>query len=146
MAKKVILAINFEDNRVKQLKLLGMMCKAATQAVNEDEKGQTIGAILGLTDEEIQAISSMAKPVAEETVHDMVDSQLQPPVTLEAIVFVGFESAEVTKVLTAIRKGPLKNIALKAMVTPNNITWTVDKLLRELNAEHEYFKTHHIKP
>ena len=97
MAFKMILAVNFTPERFKQLKLLGLLTKAQVKAVTEEEKDDTVGKVLGLTE-------------------------------------------EVNLLLDAIRRGRLKNIPLKAMVTPTNISWTINTILQELNKEHEYFK------
>ena len=40
---------------------------------------------------------------------------------------------------SSIRRGRLKNVPLKAMLTPNNISWTIETILQELSKEHEYF-------
>ena len=43
------------------------------------------------------------------------------------------------QLLDSIRRGRLKNVPLKAMLTPNNISWTIETILQELSKEHEYF-------
>ena len=135
MAFKMILAVNFTPDRLKQLKLLGMLTKSQVKAVTEEEK------VLGLTEEEVAEIAAMKGDAQEQTVeHTPEEDGELPPVTKEAIVLCGFTNQTVNLLLDAIRRGRLKNIPLKAMVTPTNISWTINTILQELNKEHEYFK------
>ena len=140
MAYRMMLAVNFTSARLKQLKLLGMLTKSQVKAVKEDEKKETIGTLLGLTEEEIQEIAKAKVETSPTKVHETIDEDdtLQP-VTKEAIILCGFDHPTVNLLLDAIRRGRLKNVPLKAMVTPNNISWTVDTILQELSKEHEYF-------
>lgn len=140
MAYRMMLAVNFTSERLKQLKLLGMLTKSQVKAVKEDEKKETIGTLLGLTEEEIQEIAKAKVETSPTKVHETIDEDdtLQP-VTKEAIILCGFDHPTVNLLLDAIRRGRLKNVSLKAMVTPNNISWTVDTILQELSKEHEYF-------
>ncbi len=140
MAYRMMLAVNFTSERLKQLKLLGMLTKSQVKAVKEDEKKETIGTLLGLTEEEIQEIAKAKVETSPTKVHETIDEDdtLQP-VTKEAIILCGFDHPTVNLLLDAIRRGRLKNVPLKAMVTPNNISWTVDTILQELSKEHEYF-------
>ncbi|WP_245527273.1 DUF3783 domain-containing protein [Anaeroglobus geminatus] len=62
------------------------------------------------------------------------------PVTQEAIILCGFDRAAAHELLEAIKRGKLKHIPLKAMLTPNNITWNIYTVLYELRQEHEYFR------
>ena len=56
MAYRIMLAVNFTPERLKQLKLLGLLTKSQIKAVKEEEKQETVGKLLGLTDEEIEEI------------------------------------------------------------------------------------------
>lgn len=141
MAFKMILAVNFTPDRLKQLKLLGLLTKAQVKAVKEEEKEESVGKVLGLTDEEVAEIAAMKGDTEEKTVEHTPESDEDlPPVTKEAIVLCGFTNQNVNLLLDAIRRGRLKNVPLKAMVTPTNISWSINTILQELNKEHEYFK------
>lgn len=139
MACKEILAVNFNAARSKQLKILGMFAKAKVRLVADTEKDQSIGSLLGLTDTEIADIASLAKDTKSDDIHGDDTPETLEPVTKEAVIFLGFAQAELGKTLEAIRRGPLKEIPLKAAVTPNNISWSIDQLLNELSKEHAYF-------
>lgn len=140
MAERIIIAVNFTEERLKMLRLLAMLGKAQVRAVNDDEKNKTLGAILDFTAPEIEEIELLKKNTPQTQVHEMMsEDDFLEPITKEAIVFCGFDKKTVNLLLEAIKRGRLKNIPLKAMLTPNNISWKVETLLQELSKEHEYF-------
>ena len=82
MAFKMILAVNFTPDRLKQLKLLGMLTKSQVKAVTEEEKEETVGKVLGLTEEEVAEIAAMKGDAQEQTVeHTPEEDGELPPVT-----------------------------------------------------------------
>lgn len=140
MSFKMILAVNFTPDRLKQLKLLGMLTKAQVKSVAETEINKSVGTLLGLSEEEIAEIKSMKTESNQTAVHEQIeeDSSLEP-VTKEAIILCGFDNSSVNLLLNSIRRSRLKNVPLKAMLTPSNISWTIQIILQELAKEHEYF-------
>jgi hypothetical protein len=136
----MILAVNFTPDRLKQLKLLGMLTKAQVKSVAETEMNKSVGTLLGLSEEEIAEIKSMKTESNQTAVHEQIeeDSSLEP-VTKEAIILCGFDNSSVNLLLNSIRRSRLKNVPLKAMLTPSNISWTIQIILQELAKEHEYF-------
>lgn len=140
MAYRIMLAVNFTAERLKQLKLLGLLTKSQVKAVKANEMNESVGKLLGLTEEEIAEIAAAKIETEVTKVHENIseDSQLKP-VTKEAIILCGFDHPAVNVLLDAIRRGRLKNVPLKAMLTPNNISWTVHTILQELSKEDEYF-------
>ena len=140
MSFKMILAVNFTPDRLKQLKLLGMLTKAQVKSVAETEMNKSVGTLLGLSEEEIAEIKSMKTQSNQTAVHEQIeeDSSLEP-VTKEAIILCGFDNSSVNLLLNSIRRSRLKNVPLKAMLTPSNISWTIQIILQELAKEHEYF-------
>ncbi|KMO85437.1 hypothetical protein AB840_13710 [Megasphaera cerevisiae DSM 20462] len=140
MSFKMILAVNFTPDRLKQLKLLGMLTKAQVKSVAETEMNKSVGTLLGLSEEEIAEIKSMKTESNQTAVHEQIeeDSSLEP-VTKEAIILCGFDNSSVNLLLNSIRRSRLKNVPLKAMLTPSNISWTIQIILQELAKEHEYF-------
>jgi hypothetical protein len=135
-----MLAVNFTPERIAQLKLLALLTKSKLKEVSDEEKAQTVGMLLGLTEEEINEIAAMKQETEETKAHDAVkDDASVPSVTQEAIILCGFDNQAVNLLLDGIRRGHLRNVPLKAMLTPNNISWTVNSILYELSKEHEYF-------
>ena len=54
------------------------------------------------------------------------------------LILCGFGRPDLDRLLSAIRKGKLKNVALKAALTPTNALWSGVKLQGELAQEHAY--------
>jgi|GEM_PF-293354 hypothetical protein len=144
MAQKTVLAINFTKERLQQLKPLALLVKAPVRPVGEEEKACTIGQVMGLSPQEIAAIENL-KPTAAEVAEEQKETAgdsivIEEPVTQEAIVLCGFENKDVHTLLDAIRGSRLKSVPLKAMLTPHNISWTVQYMLTELAKEYAYFR------
>lgn len=140
MPYRMMLAVNFTPERLDQVKLLALLTKSKVKAVTEAEKDETVGKVLGLTDEEIAEIAAMKQETEQTKVHEqMNEDEKLPHVTKEALILCGFDNQAVNLLLSSIRRGRLKNVPLKAMLTPNNISWTIETILQELSKEHEYF-------
>ena len=58
------------------------------------------------------------------------------PFPAEMLVFSGMDSQQVDAFLAEYKATGLPPVALKAIVTPYNVSWTADALLRELMKEH----------
>ena len=78
--------------------------------------------------------------MAQESEEGVAIPEDAKAVTKEAIVLCGFDRSAAGELLEAIKRGKLKHVPLKAMLTPNNISWTLRTVLYELNEEHEQFK------
>lgn len=140
MPYRMMLAVNFTPERLELVKLLALLTKSKVKAVTEDEKSETVGKVLGLTDDEIAEIAAMKQETEQTKVHEqMNEDENLPPVTKESLILCGFDNQAVNLLLSSIRRGRLKNVPLKAMLTPNNISWTIETILQELSKEHEYF-------
>lgn len=140
MPYRMMLAVNFTPERLELVKLLALLTKSKVKAVTEDEKSETVGKVLGLTDDEIAEIAAMKQETEQTKVHEqMNEDENLPPVTKEALILCSFDNKAVNLLLSSIRRGRLKNVPLKAMLTPNNISWTIETILQELSKEHEYF-------
>lgn len=140
MPYRMMLAVNFTPERLELVKLLALLTKSKVKAVTEDEKSETVGKVLGLTDDEIAEIAAMKQETEQTKVHEqMNEDENLLPVTKEALILCGFDNQAVNLLLSSIRRGRLKNVPLKAMLTPNNISWTIETILQELSKEHEYF-------
>ena len=62
-----------------------------------------------------------------------------PDFAMEMLVFSGMDSQQVDAFLAEYKATGLPPVALKAIVTPYNVSWTADALLRELMKEHFQF-------
>lgn len=90
--------------------------------VDREDYGQKLGALAG--------INGFPK---EKSVYD------GPELPAEMLVFSGMNSAQVDAFLDAYRESGLPKINLKAVITPDNIFWSVQQLFMELMHEHMAF-------
>ena len=67
MAYRTILAVNFDEERLRLLKHVGLAAQAKVRAVGEDEKDKTVGELIGLTEDETAEISALAQDTIEGT-------------------------------------------------------------------------------
>lgn len=119
--QKILLAANFTETRLKALKLVCMQLKVLLKEVKKEELLQPVGYLAG-----IPGIAPVEAVYSEDT-------QLA-----EMIFMSGFTRPDLDRMLAAIKKGSLKEIKLKAMLTPYNASWSVLKLLGEIGQEHAY--------
>ncbi len=119
--QKKVLAYNFSEDRIAALKLACMMVRVQLAVVSRTDLLQPIGALAGI-------------PGAER----VTDSYAGEEAKKEMLIFCGFNRPDLDRFLSAIKKGKLKEVALKAMLTPTNATWTGLALQEELSKEHDY--------
>ena len=55
----------------------------------------------------------------------------------EMLLLVGFSSAQMDALFQAFRRAKIPSVALKAVLTPTNRSWTSVQLRQELQREHE---------
>ena len=109
MAYRMMLAVNFTPERLSLLKLLGLLTKSQIKVVAEEEKTETVGKLLGLSDDEIAEIAANKVETSETKVHeDMGEDEALEPVTKEALILCGFDNKAVNLLLDGIRRGRLK--------------------------------------
>lgn len=136
----VMVAVNFTEDRLKILQFLAMTVKAKVRVVKEEEKKKSLGEILEMTQKEWAQLEQMKKEMVQSETHENTEEDKNlAPVTREAIIFCGFTHKAVHMLLEAIKRGKLKHIPLKAMLTPYNVDWKIETVLHELEKEYEYF-------
>lgn len=118
---KTILAFNFTEERLKALKLISMMLRVQLRAVSRSEMAQPIGCLAGVPGIE---------PVEEVYAGEQAQKEM--------LVLCAFTRPDLDRLLAAIKKSKLKQVALKAMLTPHNALWNAAKLEAELSAEHVF--------
>ena len=119
--QKIILAYNFTPERLQAIKLICMMLRAQLRAVAREELLQPVGYLAGLSE---------VAPVSEAYSGDEGQEEM--------LLMCGFSRQDLDRLLAAIKKGKLRQVALKAMLTPTNCTWNGLQLLQELSQEHAY--------
>ncbi len=118
---KVILAYNFNKDRLQSLRLVCMMLKIQLKPVVRQDMLQPVGALLG-----IDGIERVEESFAGDDCRE------------EMIFLCGIDRQTLDKLLFAIKRSKLQRIDLKAMLTPHNVGWSGAKLLQELAEEHQY--------
>ncbi len=118
---KIILAYNFNKDRLQSLRLVCMMLKIQLKPVVRQDLLQPVGALLG-----IDGIERVEESFAGDDCRE------------EMIFLCGIDRQTLDKLLFAIKRSKLQRIDLKAMLTPHNVGWSGAKLLQELAEEHQY--------
>lgn len=119
--QKIILAYNFTPERLQALKLICMMLRTQLRAVARKELLQPVGYLAGLP--EVASVSEVYS--GDEGQEEM-------------LLMCGFSRQDLDRLLAAVKKGKLRQVALKAMLTHTNCTWSGLQLLQELSQEHAY--------
>ena len=153
---KVVLAYNFNPERLQQLRQVCLILKVNCKAVAPEQFDDAVGFLAGIKEcprtavnppenqEErlAETLEEPAKKVGEdpEAVKKEAAESLMQAAQKEMVFLCGFDMHMLNRFLAAVKKGKLKNVELKAMLTPSNRQWSGRHLLRELAAEHVYIK------
>ena len=116
MAVETVLMYNCDDEQWAKLRQIFLMLRVRIRPVEADQYGLTLEDLLGRSEE---------KATVEEEFSDPM------------LVFCNFPHEKLDHLLTAMGRAGLPRIALKAMLTPTNRTWTSQQLWTELRREHE---------
>lgn len=153
---KIVLAYNFKPERLQQLRQVCLILKANCKAVPLEQFDDAVGFVAGVKDCPQKAVNppenqedklaetleEAAKKAGEDP--DVVKKaafQLMMEASQKEMVFLcGFDMNAVNKFLAAMKRSKLKEIELKAALTPTNQHWSGRHLLQEIAAEHVYMK------
>ena len=116
MATETVLMYNCSGEQWSKLRQIFLMLRVRIRPVEADQYGLTLEDLLGRSEEKA--------PVEEEFFDPM-------------LVFCNLPHEKLDHLLTAMGRAGLPRIALKAMLTPTNRTWTSQQLWTELRREHE---------
>ena len=116
MAVETVLMYNCSGEQWAKLRQIFLMLRVRIRPVEADQYGLTLEDLLGRSEEKA--------PVEEEFSDPM-------------LVFCNLPHEKLDHLLTAMGRAGLPRIALKAMLTPTNRTWTSQQLWTELRQEHE---------
>ena len=152
----IVLAYNFNVERLQQLRQVCMILKVNCKAVEPEQFDDAVGFLAGVKDCPQTAVNppenqeeKLAETLAEtakdsgedpETVKREAEQQLMQAVQKEMVFLCGFDMHLLNRFLAAVKKGKLQKVELKAMLTPSNRQWSGRHLLKELAAEHVYMK------
>ena len=172
---KIVLAYNFNPERLQQLRQVCMILKVNCKAVAPEQFDDAVGFLAGIkecpqtavnppdnqedklaetlenaakkVDNNLQAVragedstvETQAGGVPEAVKHETAQLFMQAA-QKEMVFLCGFDMHMLNRFLAAVKKGKLKNVELKAMLTPANRQWSGRHLLQELAAEYVYMK------
>ena len=153
---KIVLAYNFNPERLQQLRQICMILKVNCKAVAPEQFDDAVGFLAGIKecpqtavnppeDQEeklAETLEETANKAGEnpETVKKAAEQSLMQAAQKEMVFLCGFDMHLLNRFLAAVKNGKLKNVELKAMLTPANRQWSGRHLLQELAAEHVYMK------
>ena len=153
---KSVLAYNFNPERLQLLRQVCMVLKVNCKAVAPEQFDDAVGFLTGVKDcpqaavnppqnqedQLFEALEEAAQKAGKdpETVKKEAAESLAQAAQKEMVFLCGFDMHLLNRFLAAVKKGKLKNIELKAMLTPSNRQWSGRHLLQELAAEHVYMK------
>ena len=118
-ANEVVLLYNLEGEKARKLKLIFIQNGLRIRQVAKEEYSQSIGALAG-----IKGIPTEAAPCEGEGFED------------EMLVMKGIYGKRLDLLLAQMRKGKAQ-VALKAVITEQNLGWSSVQLYEEINKEHE---------
>ena len=120
MQRSKILCFNIGGDSLKKLRRCADEISAESVAVPQSDFSQTVGALLGV----LPKSSAVCMAPFKESM----------------LIMAGLERKQMERFLDLLREENVK-IPYKAMVTPTNLTWQCDALIKELKKEHEQIRS-----
>ena len=121
MAKILLFGVNTQKDRAVRLAAEKIGVDVTT--VSRRDYGQKIGTLAGISG-----------------FHKDGKAYMGPDFATEMLVFSGMLPEQMDTFLAEYKATGLPPVALKAIITPHNVSWTADALFRELLKEHIQFK------
>ncbi len=118
-----ILLFGVKTEKTEAIRRIAQKIGADVTVVNRRDYGQKIGTLAGISG-----------------FHKDGKVYMGPDFAMEMLVFSGMLPTQVDTFLAEYKATGLQPVALKAIVTPHNVSWTADALSRELMKEHIQLK------
>lgn len=119
---QIILTFGLGKEKIKVVRSIAQKNRIQIKEISRKDYNQKLGALAG--------IQGFAK---EKVIYN------GPDFPLEMIVFSGIDSAQIDSFLPDYKQTGAQTVPLKAIITPQNIFWTVEALFKELWKEHLHF-------
>ena len=119
---QIILTFGLGKEKIKVVRSIAQKNRIQIKEISRKDYNQKLGALAG--------IQGFAK---EKVIYN------GPDFPLEMIVFSGIDSAQINTFLADYKQTGAQPVPLKAIITPQNIFWTVETLFKELWKEHLSF-------
>lgn len=114
-----ILLFSVAAQKVEKIKALCKTLGISVQQVEKSDYGQKLGAIA--------EVSGFKKDGSKYSGADF---------PAEMLIFSGMNSSQIDVFLAEYKKSGIEPIGCKAVVTPDNVFWSADKLFREILKEY----------
>ena len=125
-SKEVLLLYRFRDTEIgRRLHAVAARMGILCRTVEEEDRGMPVGKLLKIPG--FEAAFPQAKELSKEELPSMPNQMM---------VMYGLSSQRLDQFLQNLRKAGLPVIPLKAIVTPQNVSWTFAALYQELEREH----------
>lgn len=112
---QIILTFGLGKEKIKVVRSIAQKNRIQIKEISRKDYNQKLGALAG--------IQGFAK---EKVIYN------GPDFPLEMIVFSGIDSAQIDSFLADYKQTGAQTVPLKAIITPQNIFWTVEALFKEL--------------
>ena len=119
---QIILTFGLGKEKIKVVRSIAQKNRIQIKEISRKDYNQKLGAIAG--------IQGFAK---EKVIYN------GPDFPLEMMVFSGIDSAQIDSFLADYKQTGAQPVPLKAIITPQNIFWTIEALFKELWKEHLHF-------
>ena len=119
---QIILTFGLGKEKTKVVRSIAQKNRIQIKEISRKDYNQKLGALVG--------IQGFAK---EKVIYN------GPDFPLEMIVFSGIDSAQIDSFLADYKQTGAQTVPLNAIITPQNIFWTVEALFKELWKEHLHF-------
>lgn len=119
---QIILTFGLGKEKIKVVRSIAQKNRIQIKEISRKDYNQKLCALAG--------IQGFAK---EKVIYN------GPDFPLEMIVFSGIDSAQIDTFLADYKQTGAQPVPLKAIITPQNIFWTVETLFKELWKEHLSF-------
>ena len=130
---ETVLLYNLDNDKGRKIRVILIQLGMKIRNVKKEEFGEPVGELIGL------GISETSGKVQAAT--DAALRSQEAPGTLdfddEMMVLHGFTNDRLDELLARMRKARIERVALKAIITPTNRTWSGRELYAELKKEHE---------
>ena len=116
-----ILLFNIGADKLRRIRPLALRLGIRCRSIAQEDYGKTLGALSGREG------------------YEAAEDGAGTPFTAEMLVMDALSPAQFHGLLDGLRRERAP-VALKAVVTESNLSWTAARLQRELSAEHEAMK------
>lgn len=138
--EKVLIYDPKKSEKVRKMKVVLIRLGVRVVNVTEDMLKMKIKDILGIAGD-VKNFLKEPGINASTSEHDEFEDALKPlECKEEVLVMYGFQNQKIDQMLQGFKKSGVSKVALKAIVTQTNASWTMEQLIQELQKEHAFYQ------